>query len=166
MKHSVAALVFSPDNQKILTVKRRDVSVWVIPGGAVDPGETPEEAVVREVKEETGLNVEIKRKVGIYTPKRFISTITHTFECVSTGGNLTNTDEARDVGFFAVDALPQLFFFIHEIWIHEALEQRPDMIERDLIELSWINAIRYILRHPIHSFRFFLAKVVGLSINS
>lgn len=42
------------NHQKLLLVKRRDVPVWVFPGGGIEKGETPERAVVREVFEESG----------------------------------------------------------------------------------------------------------------
>ncbi len=54
-------------NKKILLVKRDEPEVkgahmkWEFPGGKVDFGETPEEAIVREIKEETGVNVRVKR---------------------------------------------------------------------------------------------------------
>ena len=42
---------------KVILVKRRDCPVWVLPGGKIDDGETPEEAIIRETKEETGYDV-------------------------------------------------------------------------------------------------------------
>jgi mutator protein MutT len=56
-------------HDRILLIKRATVpfkGFWALPGGRVDPGETVEQTVVREVKEETGLTVEIVSKVGDY----------------------------------------------------------------------------------------------------
>ena len=64
---ATAVIPFPPD--KILLVKRRTLpfkGYWALPGGRVDPGETVEQTVVREVKEETGLDVAIVRKIGEY----------------------------------------------------------------------------------------------------
>jgi len=64
----VTAIIEFHKNQ-ILLVKRGTVvfkGYWALPGGRVDVGETGEEAVVREVKEETGLSVKIVRKIGKY----------------------------------------------------------------------------------------------------
>jgi len=65
---TVAAIIEFPNN-KILLVKRATVvfkGYWALPGGKVDSGETVEQAVVRELKEETGLDVKIVRKIGEY----------------------------------------------------------------------------------------------------
>ena len=64
---AAAIIPYSPD--EILLIKRRTVpfsGYWALPGGRVDSGETVEQTIVREVKEETGLDVAIVRKVGEY----------------------------------------------------------------------------------------------------
>jgi 8-oxo-dGTP pyrophosphatase MutT (NUDIX family) len=52
---------------RILLIKRRDNKLWALPGGGHDVGETIEQTAVREVKEETGLGVEVTALTGIYT---------------------------------------------------------------------------------------------------
>jgi 8-oxo-dGTP diphosphatase len=64
---ATAIIPFPPD--KILLIKRSTppfVGYWALPGGRVDHGETVEQTIVREVKEETGLDITIMRKVGEY----------------------------------------------------------------------------------------------------
>jgi ADP-ribose pyrophosphatase YjhB (NUDIX family) len=65
---TATAIIEFPIN-KILLIKRGTVvfrGYWALPGGKVEAEETVEEAIVREVKEETGLKVEIIRKIGEY----------------------------------------------------------------------------------------------------
>lgn len=61
---SVAAIV-RDENDRILFVKSAESNMWSLPAGAIDLGESPSKAIVREVFEETGLRVEPKRIVDI-----------------------------------------------------------------------------------------------------
>jgi ADP-ribose pyrophosphatase YjhB (NUDIX family) len=63
---SVTAVVVDNDGA-LLLVHKTDNDLWALPGGGVDVGESVSDAVVREVKEETGLDVEVGDLVGVYT---------------------------------------------------------------------------------------------------
>src|SRR3979411_444891 len=56
----------------ILLHRRRDNDLWALPGGAMQLGETMAQAVVREVEEETGLEVEVTGLIGLYTDPRHV----------------------------------------------------------------------------------------------
>ena len=58
-KHFTASALIINGEGKVLLVNHRKLGVWLYPGGHVEEGETPDEAVVREVREETGLDVRI-----------------------------------------------------------------------------------------------------------
>ena len=62
-----AAAVALIDNDKLLMLKRKDNKKWTLPGGTLDFGESLTECAVREVMEETGLDISIKDVVGTYT---------------------------------------------------------------------------------------------------
>lgn len=62
-----ASAIVADDQGRILLVKRRDNTLWALPGGGHDIGETIEQTAIREVKEETGLEVAVTGLVGIYT---------------------------------------------------------------------------------------------------
>jgi 8-oxo-dGTP diphosphatase len=57
---------------RVLLVQQRDDAVWSTPGGAIEPDETPADAVVREVWEETGLIVSPERVLGVYGGPAFV----------------------------------------------------------------------------------------------
>jgi ADP-ribose pyrophosphatase YjhB (NUDIX family) len=89
-----------------------------VSGGCIEPNESPEVAVSREMREETGLDVEPGRLVGVFGGPRFrvpypngdeTSYVTAAFECVVRGGTLRpDGDEALDARFFAWDEIDDL----------------------------------------------------------
>jgi ADP-ribose pyrophosphatase YjhB (NUDIX family) len=56
----------------VLMIQRTDNGFWALPGGAQEIGETPSEAAVREVYEETGINTQVTGLVGIYSDPRHV----------------------------------------------------------------------------------------------
>ncbi len=94
------------ENKKVLLCHRRDYDLWNLPGGGVEKNETPWQAVIRETKEETGLEVKIKKISGIYY-KSLADEIVFNFICEINGGKITITDEADDIRFFDYKNLPK-----------------------------------------------------------
>ena len=100
----VFAIIFD-DKNRILFCHRRDYDVWNLPGGALESEEAPWEGVIREVKEETGLNVEIEKLTGIYSkPKE--DDIVIQFICKVISGELALNDEADKIKYFRYDEIP------------------------------------------------------------
>ena len=101
---------------KIVLIKRKNPpfqGTYALPGGFVEHGETVERAVVREVKEETGLKTSIKRLVGVYSdPDRDPRghTVSVVFELEVRGGSLVGGDDAVSAEAFEFDKLPELAF--------------------------------------------------------
>lgn len=102
-----AGVIFDRDN-KILLVKStyQRFHPWGLPGGSLDYDESPEDAVKREVWEETGLNVQIKRLllVKTWSPDR----VGLYYLCEITGGKIHPTDEVSEADYFSLDALPDV----------------------------------------------------------
>lgn len=100
----VFAIIFDSQDRVLLS-HRRDLDLWNLPGGALEPGELPTEAVLRETLEETGLEVEITRLTGVYT-KPGKDDLIFAFLCRVTGGELTLTDEADAHQYYSVEEIP------------------------------------------------------------
>ncbi|HZR80799.1 MAG TPA: NUDIX domain-containing protein [Candidatus Binatia bacterium] len=107
---SAAALVYD-DAGRVLLVRHSNGGVWLAPGGAVDPDESPQDAVVREVWEETGLLVEPVRLCGVFGGPDFrvryangdeVAYVMSAFECRRLGGDLRpDGEETLDARFVA-----------------------------------------------------------------
>jgi 8-oxo-dGTP diphosphatase len=99
--------------RQIVLVKRGnepDRGKWALPGGLLDWDESAEEAVVRELHEETGLTGKLGRFVGVYSdPARDkFQRVTIVYEVLVTGGRLQAGDDALDAKWFSFDKLPKL----------------------------------------------------------
>jgi 8-oxo-dGTP diphosphatase len=104
---------------RVLLVQQRDDGVWSTPGGSIEPDESPADAVVREVWEETGLFVVPKRVIAVFGGATFVvrypngdetQYISTMFECdVASGEARADGDEIERVSFWSrseVDDLP------------------------------------------------------------
>ncbi len=115
-KPSVTVDMILVENGKILLIKRKNEpykGYYALPGGFVEYGEKVEDAAVREMREETSLDVEIKKLIGVYSdPNRDPRghTITIVFEVKRLGGTPQGRDDASEVRFFNLTALPRLAF--------------------------------------------------------
>ena len=136
--HHVAQAVVLRDGKVLLTV-RSALRGWELPGGRVNPGERPEQAVVREVAEETGLRVEVERAVGRYHRRGFLPHTAFVFRCRAREGRLRPSPETPRVAWWDLGALPgTLFPWYHEP-LRDALPERAPPVER--IEHQGLRAI-------------------------
>ncbi len=97
---------------KILLIRRRDTGLWALPGGACEVGETPREAVQREVREETGIEMASDNLVGIFdnwmdrrSPSHHLYHVVVRGHAVG-GSLLAQPEEILEVGWYSQDALP------------------------------------------------------------
>ena len=125
--HEKVILVFAGgcifnDKGEVLLQFRGDFGKWGFPGGAVELGETPEMAAIREVKEETGLVVEISRLIGVYTDCDMeypngdkAQSICIVYEFRVAGGKLVcDETETLELKWFSLEEEPELFCKQHE----------------------------------------------------
>jgi len=117
---------------QLLLMQRSDNGAWGLPGGYVELGESVAAAAAREVLEETGVQIELGRLVGVYSDPavqviaypdgRRVQAVNLCFEARPIGsGTATTPDEALATGYFAAAALPEPLVPIHEIRIRDAL---------------------------------------------
>ena len=131
---AVSALLFD-EQQRILLAHRRDIDWWNLPGGGMELDETVEEAVKREVLEETGLKVEIEQLVGVYSkPQK--QEVVLTFRCHKVGGVLTATEESRECRYFVPDGLPVNTLPKHRQRIVDALLGQREAVIRNQLSSS------------------------------
>lgn len=123
---------------KVLLTMRRDFAVWCLPGGMLENGESLAQAAIREVREETGLDVRLTGLVGLYSRPQWYAGGAHeiVFAAEPTGGDLlTATNETTDAGYFARDTLPEPLLRWHYSRIADALDGRTGVVR--LQDVAW-----------------------------
>ncbi len=162
-KQAVYGIVFNAERTEVLLIKRMDIPVWVLPGGGLDPGELPEAGAIREVREETGFDSKIVRKVAEYLPINKMTHLSHLFECKIMGGKAKIGAETKEVKFFPLTALPSLpppF----EGWIRDATANHGSVLRKKIEGVSYGVLFKLFLQHPILVGRYLLTKL-GIHIN-
>lgn len=111
-KVDVRGLVFRDD--KLLLVREKEDGLWTPPGGWVDVGDSPSEAVEKEIVQESGFTARAVKLIGVYHRGKYAHTALpfavfklHML-CELTGGAAAVSEETTEVDFFARDAIPPL----------------------------------------------------------
>lgn len=120
---SVTGIVIRDEDQHVLVIKRRDDGWWVPPGGVLELDESPQEGVVREVLEETGVQVEPVKLVGVYkNMKRGVVSLA--FRCRPVGGERRTSDESSRVEWCTLDEVTRDVVEARAIRVLDAFEDR------------------------------------------
>jgi ADP-ribose pyrophosphatase YjhB (NUDIX family) len=96
---------------RILLVQRADDALWCLPCGWLEPGESPDEAAVRETREETGLEVRVVQLVDLFSRKAGVDGAVHSlvaaiYLCERIGGTLQTSHESLAVRYWDIDDVP------------------------------------------------------------
>jgi ADP-ribose pyrophosphatase YjhB (NUDIX family) len=112
-----ATAVITNSEGKFLLQQRKDNSLWALPGGKMEIGESITEAIVREIKEETGLDVVPEYVIGIYSDPKHVVAFSNgevrqpfsiCFACRIIGGVLHVSEESFAVGFFSLQEIERM----------------------------------------------------------
>lgn len=130
--HRVGAFAVIRDKEGRVLISRRSDSGWYnLPGGGVEPHESVSEGLVREVREETNLDVEVGRLVGVYSKPQKHEVVL-VFEARVSGGELGPSDEADHHEWVAVDDLQRYDVLPkHLERIHDTLRGEAAAVVRD-----------------------------------
>ncbi len=124
-------VVIENDRGEVLLMRRNTEpfkGTWVLPGGYVEAGETVEQAAVREVKEEVGLDVALTRLLGVYsTPGRDPrgAVVSVAFSGKVIGGAFQPNDEASGIVWARREEPPRAMGFDHGTILADHWERRP-----------------------------------------
>ena len=158
MCNSVAMILLSECKKKVLLIKRRDVPVYALPGGGIESGESSFEAAIREMKEETGLDVSIERIVGYYYPVNKLCFATTLIECKKLRGIESPSDETIEAKYFDIHNLPKHLPPPYLDWINDTL-LFTDPVFSPISSVTYKKFLFYCFKHPILILRFLLSRL-------
>lgn len=123
--HSVSVAGVAIDEAgRVLVIRRRDNGQWQAPGGVLELGESLECGVVREVREETGVDVEVQYLTGVY--KNVVAhVVALVYRCRPIGGAVTSTDESAEAAWISVDEAVGRMSAAFAVRITDALARGP-----------------------------------------
>ncbi|TDN75500.1 ADP-ribose pyrophosphatase YjhB (NUDIX family) [Pseudonocardia autotrophica] len=121
-RHSVSVAGIVVDEAgRVLTIQRQDNLHWEPPGGVLEMDETPEAGTVREVLEETGIQVEVERLTGVYKNMQR-GVIALVFRCKPVAGALSTSDESRRVAWKDRAAILEEMTLVYRVRVEDAFD--------------------------------------------
>ena len=120
-------VVVTTGQSRLLLVKRNvepKIGWWCLPGGFMELGETPKEAALRELSEETGISGRIDRLLGVCADSspQYDTVLMVGYLAGHNGGEPKAGDDAEEVRWFSIDEIPPIAFTSHQYFIRKALD--------------------------------------------
>jgi len=129
---TATAIIEFPQDM-ILLIKRDTLpfkGYWALPGGRAEQGETVERTIIREVKEETGLDVAIVRKIGEYHEQGTQDGVEYDyypacFLVKVVGGEMKRQEsEIQEIQLFSIEDIPETLAFVHNRMVNDLVAQK------------------------------------------
>ena len=118
------------DGDRVLLSVRSDLHGWELPGGNLNPGERVEDALRREILEETGFEVAIQGRVGDYVRTGFLPHTARVYRCRVLGGELRPSAETPKLAWFPLDRVPRTLFPWYRAPLADAAANLPEPVTR------------------------------------
>ena len=135
-----SAVIFDESREKVLLTKRADNGLWCLPSGGMEPGESVEETIVREVWEETGLTVRVLRLTGVYSDPDWlvvyiddtaVQIVALSFEVEIVAGEPGLSDETSDWGYFSLEEMDSFEILLnHRQRVEDAFTEQTEAFIR------------------------------------
>ncbi len=130
------ALIVDAAGRVLLVRHNYEGRCYALPGGTVEPGETPQAAVEREIREELCVDARTTRLVSLNSYRGRERVLAHVFQADIVAGvpTLPGTDEIADIGWFAPGQLPQPVYHTVETAIQDALHARYGVLHEIVVD--------------------------------
>lgn len=159
MKDGAFVVLFKDDSKKeVFLVFRSDYPIWVLPGGGIERGETPEEAAIREAREESGFEVKLTKKLGTYeflNRQKKLVRKTYLFEGRVISGEFKPEYPGGKGRWFDVNGLPFETMHRTRVKIRDAVEFWGQPFLRKVNKNEELYDLPILLRHPFSGWRYF-----------
>ena len=134
-------LLFNSQNE-VLLEKRKDDGKWGLPGGMMEPGETFEQVALREIHEETGLNIHSLRLYHVFSGHEYyhrypngdeVFNCLAAFVCKHYSGQLERSEESEDLVYYSLDNLPEMSNISGKVLEHykNSMEEKKGLTKDD-----------------------------------
>lgn len=147
MSESLGVSVVVIQDESVLLILREDFPVWGVPGGAVEVGESVAEAAIREVYEETGVEISLDRLVGIYNHQQGHQVLFLAHPCA--GEPRPDGHETLKAQWYSLSHLPERLIGWHRLYIEDALENEPSVVRR----INITSSLSHLTRQEIYDLK-------------
>jgi 8-oxo-dGTP pyrophosphatase MutT (NUDIX family) len=139
---AAAVVLFDQRRRVLLTRQGYGRGLWSLPGGVLEASESPSEAAIREVNEETGMRVDLVHLIGVYYLRRSAPGLGFAFRgrIVGDAEPYPQSDEIAELDWFDTDALPTSAVESLATVVDDAVHERVGCFRTLDVEASWVPA--------------------------